>query len=339
MSNAAHGITEENLLRLLPEVLRNNEGMAALAASAARAMARRKEEIRCLSIYPRIDELPENLLDILAYDFKVDWYDYNYSLETKRAIIKGSFFVHRKMGTKRSVETALSAIYPGTYVEEWFEYGGDPYYFRVILDVTSPREDIDNEKLIRALDLYKPLRAHLDGTAVIYRSRVELIVSTAWGYVLYSARRCGTWPQTATRGGVARELVVVETADGQAVYAAPATGEAVTGTHPQAAAQGGQAGALVVVEGVDGQAVYTAPAAGEDATGTHPQAAARGGQAGAVVAVVGLDGQTVYAAPAAGIHPQTAARGGAAEGGLTFTEAAGSAGVSARPCGSPPGAL
>lgn len=306
MSNAAHGITEENLLRLLPEVLRNNESMAALAASAARAMARRKEEIRCLSIYPRIDELPEDLLDILAYDFKVDWYDYNYSLETKRAIIKGSFFVHRKMGTKRSVETALSAIYPGTYVEEWFEYGGDPYYFRVILDVTSPREEIDNEKLIRALDLYKPLRAHLEEDAIIYRSRVDLIVSTAWGHVIYTARRCGTWPQAATRGGMARELVVVETGDGQAVYTAPVTGEAVTGTWPQTATQGGQAGAVVVVEGLDGQAVYAAPATGEVIAGTHPQ---------------------------------TATRGGSAAGGFTFAETAGAAVVTARPCGRPFGTL
>mgnify|MGYP000166891633 CR=1 FL=1 len=81
---------------------------------------------------------------------------------------------------------------------------------------------------------------------------------------------------------------------------------AVTGTWPQAATQGGRAGAVVIVEGMDGQAVYTVPATGETVTG---------------------------------IHPQTATQGGVAEGGLAFAETAGSAGIYARPCGSPPGTL
>lgn len=304
--NSVHALTAENLLRALPEVLRNDESMEALATSIAQTLAKRPEEIQRLLIYPRIDELPEELLDILAYDFKVDWYDYNYSVESKRAIIKGCFFVHRKMGTRKSVENALSAIYPGTIVEEWFEYGGSPYYFRVILDVTSPREAIDNGKILRALNLYKPLRSHLEDDAIIYRSRVHLVINAACGYAIYSARRCGTYPQVSTRGGMARELVLVETADGQAVYASPTAGEIITGTHPQASTKGGKSDAAVIVEGLDGQVVYTVPATGEIITGTHPQ---------------------------------TATMGEVVEGWLTFTETVGSVGVYARPCGRPLGAL
>lgn len=63
--NSAHALTAENLLRALPEVLRNDESMAALAASVAQVLAQRPEEIQRLAIYPRIDELPEELLDIL----------------------------------------------------------------------------------------------------------------------------------------------------------------------------------------------------------------------------------------------------------------------------------
>lgn len=154
-----------------------------------------------------------------------------------------------------------------------------------------------------AINELKP--AHLSAE-LAWMSLSALVIRTAWGYTIYSARRCGTYPQAATRGGMARELVVVETAEGRAVYSAPMTGEAVTGTHPQTATQGGQAGAVVVVEGLDGQVVYAAPGTGETVTGTHPQ---------------------------------TATKGGAGEGGLTFTETAGSAGVYARPCGSPLGAL
>ena len=49
--------------------------MLALATSIADVLAARPEEIRKIQIYTLIDELPEELLDILAYDFKVDWWD------------------------------------------------------------------------------------------------------------------------------------------------------------------------------------------------------------------------------------------------------------------------
>lgn len=46
-------------------------------------MESRQDEIDSLRIYTRIDELPEWLLDILARDFAVDWYDRSYTLEEK----------------------------------------------------------------------------------------------------------------------------------------------------------------------------------------------------------------------------------------------------------------
>lgn len=61
--NDAHGLTAENLLRTLPDVLKNDESMAALAAAIAQVLSARPSEIRNLMIYPRIEELPEDLLD------------------------------------------------------------------------------------------------------------------------------------------------------------------------------------------------------------------------------------------------------------------------------------
>lgn len=136
MSNA-HGLTKENLLFTFPVGLRENPSIAALGDVTMEALAKRPAEIGLLSLYPRIDELPEALLDILAYDFKVDWWDADYSLEEKRRTLKGSWYVHKHMGTKAAVETAISAIYPNTWVEEWFEYGGNPYGFKIHLDVTG----------------------------------------------------------------------------------------------------------------------------------------------------------------------------------------------------------
>lgn len=128
-----YGLTAGNLMAALPEALRQDSSVLALAESVAGLLASRPEEIDRLRIYPAIDALPENLLDILAYDFKVDWWDPEYSLDEKRWTLKTSWKVHKTLGTKAALEAAMSAVYPGTEVEEWFEYGGEPHHFRVFI--------------------------------------------------------------------------------------------------------------------------------------------------------------------------------------------------------------
>ena len=82
----------------------------------------------------------DQLLDILANDFKVDWWDANYTLEEKRRTLKDSWNVHRRLGTKAAVVLAISAIYPDTQVSEWWEYGGKPYHFKLLIDATYGRK-------------------------------------------------------------------------------------------------------------------------------------------------------------------------------------------------------
>ena len=175
--NNTHGITKENLLASLPAVLANDENMAALASAVAEVLSARVDEIGRVSIYAQIDKLPNELLDILAHDFKVDWWDANYTLEEKRQTLKDSWNVHRRLGTKAAVVMAISAIYPDTQVSEWWEYGGDPYHFKLLIDATY--ENVDPARHQRVLDrvaFYKNLRSILDeveyydagGAAAVY---------------------------------------------------------------------------------------------------------------------------------------------------------------------------
>ena len=161
--NERWGPTAENMLRALPDVLKNDHGTAALASCAAAALAGRKAEIDSLILYARMDELPEPLLDLLAQDFKVDWWDGDYSLEEKRQTLRDSWHVHRTLGTKAAVETALSAIYPNTKVMEWWEYDGLPYHFRLSINVSSDEtSSLKHQRVMARLELYKNLRSQLD---------------------------------------------------------------------------------------------------------------------------------------------------------------------------------
>lgn len=178
----SHGMTRENLMRTLPAALKADENTNALAQSAAGLLAGRGEEIERLAIYANIDTLPEKLLDILAQDFKVDWWDPNYSLEEKRRTLKASWKVHRMLGTKAAVETAISAIYPDTRVIEWFEYGGSPYSFKLQIDATY--ENVDparHKRVLERVEYYKNLRSNLEG--VDYTANPDSSCTVACGIV------------------------------------------------------------------------------------------------------------------------------------------------------------
>ena len=170
-----HGLTKENLVATLPPALRTDPSVVALAEALGEVLAVRPAEIERLRIYPAIDTLDEPLLDILAHDFKVDWWDPEYSLEEKRRTLKDSWRVHRLLGTRAAVEMAISAIYPHTQVLEWFEYGGEPYHFRLDINITN--DSIDSAKqrrVLERLNFYKSLRSHNDGV------RYFLVPEKSW---------------------------------------------------------------------------------------------------------------------------------------------------------------
>jgi len=157
-------IRNDNLLRTLPQVLKNDKSFHAFATVMAKQLRTIIDDTDHATIYARIDTLPEAVLDILAYDFKVDWWDYGYSVEQKRQTLKDSWLVHKHLGTKFAVKTALSAIYPNTDVEEWFEWGGDPYTFRLLINASGVLVDLNQHtRVLELTNYYKNLRSHLCG--------------------------------------------------------------------------------------------------------------------------------------------------------------------------------
>jgi len=159
----AYGVTPANLLRTLPDVLRNDKNMLALATAIANELSILSEETALATIYANINTLPEHVLDVLATDFKVDWWSYDYTLEEKRRTLLDSWYVHRHLGTASAVERALSAIYEGSEVVEWFEYGGKPYHFKLTIPVSETElEPAKHSTVLRLIDYYKNLRSVLD---------------------------------------------------------------------------------------------------------------------------------------------------------------------------------
>lgn len=139
-----------------------------------------------LLIYPAIDSLNEQLIDYLAVQMHVDEYDDTENLDVKRQQVKQSFLLHRLKGTKYAVQKAVSTVYQSAKVEEWPEYSGEPYYFRVT-GITAPMNETKTiNKLVRLINAYKNTRSWLDyvqfsrryGQKFLFGGNVNLVRKT-----------------------------------------------------------------------------------------------------------------------------------------------------------------
>lgn len=212
--NAGRDMYTVNFADYLPGALKQDPKIKAIAEAVTKEALTVSGEIENVLIYSRIDELPEALIDILAYDMHVDWYDYSFPLKVKRDILKSSVKVHKKMGTKYAVEKALGALYPQSEVEEWYQYEGEPHHFHIVCDVTENRVTASFQEIINAVMMYKRLSSHLD--EVVYQASVGIRVETHTDFFLYKnpatgSLLAGTYPQRIRRGVQAGSVIVVGT--------------------------------------------------------------------------------------------------------------------------------
>ena len=109
--------------------------------------------LRYLTRWDKIDQLSSTDLDELAWELNTLWYNSTAPIETKRQLIKSSDLVFARLGTRWAVEQVTSAYFGNARLYEWFEYGGDPHFFKVQLDFDPTQEQKDEFR--RILEIVK----------------------------------------------------------------------------------------------------------------------------------------------------------------------------------------
>lgn len=329
MSNT---IYDADFAQYLPEALKKDPKMVALAKTAAAGLLEASGLVDNVLIYSRFDELPEELVDILAYDLHVDWYDFTYPLEAKRDLVKNGVKVHKKMGTKYAIETALGSLFPESEVEEWFQYEGEPGHFHIVLDVTDQRITADYQAIIRAVKLYKRLSAHMD--ELTYQSSVHGVIHTHGEWFKYSTPltgrlNAGTYPQRNTRGGQAAGTVIVGTDAAGFIFTAPAAG-----TKPYRNTLFANQTAQIDAETALNAFGYTNTPAGRKRAGEEPQRSHRGQTDGATVEMEDTMEAYCFTVPVAGTVPDRSTVQQTEGGAVENTVQAMGFSYTVKPCGS-----
>lgn len=158
----AKKIQTVSLLDIIPPNLQDDKKIIAAAKSIDSEMQKVTAAINECIHLARIDELPEKVLDLLAWQWHVDFYEpIKIDISKKRELIKQSIAWHRMKGTPAAVENVVSAAFEKSKVEEWYEYGGKPFFFKVVTeDVTTDTEILDEMK--RAINTVKNTRSWLE---------------------------------------------------------------------------------------------------------------------------------------------------------------------------------
>lgn len=125
---------------------------------------------------------PASLLPWLAWDRSVDEYSEAWPESQRRAAVAGSFPYHKVKGTPFALKRALGQLDYETTVSEWFQYGGDPYLFRVeVASQTRPLTTDDYAVLRRLIRAAKNTRSKLDSVVVSTRFADVRPYVAAWG--------------------------------------------------------------------------------------------------------------------------------------------------------------
>lgn len=141
-------------------------------------------DTECLLIY-LFDKVEKSALIHLAEQFHITgnegWNDCKNESE-QRELIKNSIKLHKYKGTKYALIKVLEVLGIEGKIFEWFEYGGNPYYFKTRL--TSFNFSSENNLLDNLTDLineYKNVRSHLENIELDIVSKTQQNVNVALG--------------------------------------------------------------------------------------------------------------------------------------------------------------
>lgn len=81
----------------------------------------------------------------------------------RRSLLKKAIELHRYKGTRWAVRNALETVLERSVnVQEWFEYEGEPYFFRVCFDVGAGLDETSLKEVFRLVYENKNVRSWLE---------------------------------------------------------------------------------------------------------------------------------------------------------------------------------
>lgn len=188
-----------NISQIFPRFLLNDKNGYAMAKAIEKGLACFCQIAKSgLDITLDVEKMPEWRLDEMAWEMGC-LYDYGASLDTKRRWIRDATKFYAALGTPEAIYQYLCGVFDDVKVEEAWQYGGEPFHFRVIVSGEWTEE---KELWARkAIEASKNVRSVLDELAVGAYGRITVrgkgVEAGRIVFPLCGEWLCGAWPETA----------------------------------------------------------------------------------------------------------------------------------------------
>ncbi len=139
------------------------------------------ERLQRVYIWADLEKVDDNKLDFLAVENRVLFYNSDLMPDVKRELIRKSIYWHMKLGTRQAMEEMVNIVFQNdsslTSIEEWYMYDGEPYHFRLLVDIET--KQIYANAFLYYLHTIKNARSRFDYIGYIAKIRIALIETAA----------------------------------------------------------------------------------------------------------------------------------------------------------------
>lgn len=195
-------LSDLNFIKLLPIFMRQDQDIIALSEAMNEILRDQNNRLPTLATWNHIDQLTDEELTDLAWEFDVDWYDCQASHEIKVSQIQSAQLVKKRKGTKWAVEEAVRNLVGQAYLLEWFDFNGEPYTFEIVIKNPSVSQEIFDRMLV-AVEKTKNVRSILTQVYYAEEHQIELQIKA----------QEHTGPFFFPKCGIARPEKIVRKAD------------------------------------------------------------------------------------------------------------------------------
>ena len=178
-----------SLLDIAPPSIKHDETVKNIIAAIDPELLSVSDATSEAFIISRLDTLPEPVLDLLAWQWHVDFYELANNIEAKRDMVKGSIEWHRHKGTRYAIVKALEMLGVEAKFTAWYEEEdnkNNPYTFAIDAKLTGDFwERVDwtkpTQTIRRAILESKAARSYMSRLYVHYENQTEHHTHVALG--------------------------------------------------------------------------------------------------------------------------------------------------------------
>ncbi len=171
-------VNRVTLLELLPENLRSDPDIIAASCGVDSEFQDLADAInKCITIAD-IDKARSEVIDNLAGEMNVDFYDQKLSLDNRRELVRNGYKFKYRKGTAYAVRQIVKDAFADTElkdafeVKEWFQYNGKPYHFKISTKVNLPGVS-KITSVVNAINSVKNARSTLESIEAIKRAELK----------------------------------------------------------------------------------------------------------------------------------------------------------------------